>query len=137
METLNLSNAYADRDFYDECMRAGSLKTSLPARLYMYMYYISTTLFIIMFWFNPLYAGNPNLCVGVQRRLWRICALAQVRLRLPCLSYWWISKILKIFGKCNTFKNVCKKIYCKQKFNCLVFFSSRVDQFVTTYTSLY
>ena len=69
METLNLSYVYADRDGCDECMRAGSLKTSLPARLYIYMYYISTTLFIIIFQFNPLYAENPetvvtNLCIG-------------------------------------------------------------------------
>ena len=34
METLNLSYVYADRDGYDECMRAGLLKTSLPATLY-------------------------------------------------------------------------------------------------------
>ena len=40
METLNLSNVNADRAGYDECMRAGSPKTSLPARLYMYMYYL-------------------------------------------------------------------------------------------------
>ena len=40
METLNLSYVYADRAGYDECMRAGSLKTSLPARLYIYMYYL-------------------------------------------------------------------------------------------------
>ena len=46
METLNLPYVYADRDGYDECMHAGSLKTSLPARLYIHMYYISTTLFI-------------------------------------------------------------------------------------------
>ena len=74
METINLSYVYADRDGCDECMRAGSLKNSLPARLYIYMYYISTTLFIIIFQFNPLYAENPNLCAGEQRRLWRICA---------------------------------------------------------------
>ena len=47
----------------------GSLNTSLPARLYTYMYYISTALFIIIFKFNPLHAGNPNLCVGEQRQL--------------------------------------------------------------------
>ena len=40
METLNLSFVYANSDGYDECMRAGSLKTSLPARLYICMYYI-------------------------------------------------------------------------------------------------
>ena len=49
METLNLSYVYADRDGYDECMRTGSLKTSLSVRLYIYMYHISTTLFIIIF----------------------------------------------------------------------------------------
>ena len=40
MGTLNLSYVYADRAGYDECMGAGSLKTSLPARLYIYMYYL-------------------------------------------------------------------------------------------------
>ena len=63
------AHVYADRDGYDECMRACSLKTSLPTRLYIYMYYISATLFIIFFKFNPLHAGNPNHCVGEQRRL--------------------------------------------------------------------
>ena len=63
MKTLNLSDIYADRDGYDECMRAGSLKTSLPARLYIYMYYLYTTTFMINFYF-----------------LW-----AQLCLILPCL----------------------------------------------------
>ena len=45
METLNLSYAYEDRDDYEECMRAAASKTSLPAKFYMYMYYISTALF--------------------------------------------------------------------------------------------
>ena len=61
METLNLSYVYVDRDGYDECMRAGSLKTSLLARLYIYMHYVSTTLFIIIFLFNSLHAGNSNI----------------------------------------------------------------------------
>ena len=68
METLNLSYVYADRDGYDECMCAGSLKTSLPARLYIYMYYIYK-LIHIFFQIYPLQAGNPIICVGEQRRL--------------------------------------------------------------------
>ena len=51
MGTLIVSYIYAHRDGYDECMRAGSLKTN--------------------FLFNPLHAGNPkaktvmtNLCMG-------------------------------------------------------------------------
>ena len=46
METLHFSYVYADRDGYDKCMRSGSLKTSLPARLYIYMYYIHNNFLI-------------------------------------------------------------------------------------------
>ena len=35
MDTLILFFVYADGGGSDECMRAGSLKTSLPARLYI------------------------------------------------------------------------------------------------------
>ena len=69
METLNLSYVYADIDGYDECMRAGSLKTSLTARLYIYMYYISNLIHNNFLILNSLHAGNPNLCVGEQRRI--------------------------------------------------------------------
>ena len=43
METLNLSFVYVDSDGYDECMRAGSLKTSLPARLYIFIFNVFLT----------------------------------------------------------------------------------------------
>ena len=49
LETLNLSNVYADRDGYDECMRAGSLKTSLSTNLNIYMYYILFMLDTLVF----------------------------------------------------------------------------------------
>ena len=61
METLNLSYVYADRDGCDEYMRAGSLKTSLPARLYIYTRGIWKVLSMVLYlsnrFTNPIMFG--------------------------------------------------------------------------------